>query len=218
MASSGTKPHASYVRYRQFQERQQQQGRPLSIPGPARTVAAAKVAFNAWKGYLHAAQGWYKAATEEGYSLDDAIPDMLAFQAGWWEAAKGVCDVLCHEPATLETDEDSETAGPVTVAKYGGVASDLEVSPLTTTTTTATIATGASGNAIPVACVMLRVRAGELTVSLVGFKRFAQTLPAGTYHGEIKQKRGGNKVSNIVVVHRRKGRDPRLTFRSGART
>jgi hypothetical protein len=197
------KPHGSYSRYRQFQGRQRE-APALSWPGPGRALAAAKVAFDAWKGYFQATQGWYKSAAKDGYAFENVVPDVLAFHAGWCEAAKDICNTLCHEPTTLETDEDSESAGPATIGSFNGVAADLAASALSK----------GSGPTIPIECVMLRVRAGVLTVSLVGFKDVADNLSAGTYQGEIRDTRDGTKVADFVVVHKRKGRNPRLNFRA----
>jgi len=171
--------------------------------GTRRVLAAGQLALDAWQDFFGAAQSWSEAAVQGGYALDQVIPDVLTFQAGWVDAAQSICNALCHPAAAgLVTNEESEMAGPLILGGFTG--------PLPSLVATSLVC---NGFAIPASNVMLRITPdNELMITLVGLRTISAGLPPGTYRGDIRRASDNVKIADIVNVHSRIGQNLRLTF------
>jgi hypothetical protein len=172
-----------------------------------RVLAGARFTVGAWQQFFDSFQGWCEEAVEEGYRPSRAIPDALMFHKAWREAAQCLCKILLDEPLSqLETNEESEMAGPAFFENFNGASADLVATQLTHDTDPAGI--------IPAKHVMLRVlQGGRVMITLVGLRSLVADLPAGTYRGEIRRRIRGQKVLAVVNVHRRKGENRVIRFR-----
>jgi hypothetical protein len=170
----------------------------------SRVVSGMQLLVDHWQQQVTALGAWCDEVTKEDYPSSRLIPDLITFNVSCFHAALGWCQTLCHpaQATVLQTDEESEMAGPVSLDQFDGDASLLLASDLVSTV---------GPQRIPSTNVRVRCLDGQpIMVTLVGLRNLVKTLPAGTYTGSIIRTDTNAVVAQLVNIHQRKG--PGVSF------